>query len=165
MRCCFTIGKENKKIRKEAEKYKQSVIEKFHTMLYEAKKIVLDCDGLNAQIAMIEYFISVLKIDLQVEGMWCKTYNQVEPIDFRHLEFPLSEDCVLGQEMVDLEGKIVLGTIWKRKSLITAITHMSTVGFQFDKGQHTGNYYPELELIVVGNGCHHLSISKDKNKN
>lgn len=63
-----------------------------------------------------------------------------------------------GKENISLTGINVISDTYSCRKLVDSIRHICTAGFR-QISNYTGTYYPEINLAVIENGRHHLSVA------
>lgn len=71
---------------------------------------------------------------------------------------PAPAQAYEGTENLSLSGVNVVSDTYACKKLVDAIGHIKTAGFR-QINNYTGTYYPEINLAVIENGRHHLSVA------
>ncbi len=71
---------------------------------------------------------------------------------------PAPEEAYVGAENFSLSGINVVSDTYACDKLVGAIHHIKTAGFR-QINNYTGTYYPEINLAVIENGRHHLSVA------
>lgn len=108
-------------------------------------------------IPLLEFLINTVKEDLRSSAAAELLYAvDHDPRDWRDALFPFLcwlED--VPQETVPFAGNTVVSSIYDWKKVSHSAYDIRHEGFHADWNNFSGAYYPELHLIVMGNGLHH----------
>ncbi|MEX2803872.1 DUF6710 family protein [Streptococcus sp. H31] len=123
-----------------------------------ARSNKLVSDSKEEQLAFLDYYITLVKIDLvsskKLSAFWGKDFE----------EFFLPDPFAIGAEMIyptQKTGKVKKMLLdewayiatWKANSLIDSFFKVRKTGFKQNR-THDGYYYKELDLLYVYNGRH-----------
>ena len=113
------------------------------------------------KIAFLDYMINAIGIDIQGDALTRKfcfsncqylndnqIYSKCLPI------FPCRKEV-----LVDFSNKTVVCSPYNINKLTSAITDIHKEGFKFEKNYFSGLYYPDINLLIITNGVHHISAT------
>ena len=133
----------------------EKTVQTIHTMLNMA-----DCDDEKA--AILDYAINVVGREL-VYSVSAELLHSGSTPDNREYVIPLGTITKVARLNCQLDGVNVVIDTYDLEKLKKAIVQVSQNGFHQELSYYTGTFYPEINLVVVENGRHHLSAAAVKN--
>ena len=119
------------------------------------------------KIDMIEFFMEMIRKDIQYDLMSKFIYNKMDNIEISH-PFPIDyfidtsdfqNKAILVREdkVVDLSKDTVILLPWDRYAFSVIIKSMLNNGFIYSKTNHRGYYFSDIDLCYVYNGNHSIA--------
>lgn len=113
------------------------------------------------QAAYLDFLIEVLKRDIQ--GSYITGFLHERPANNKHLVFPIpavfENEEVSTIEKLPLQNKTVITFPQERRSIVNAVCHIREEGFKPDFESANGDYYPQLNMVIIRNCQHHIAVA------
>lgn len=152
-------GQTSEKERREAEelrRYRQRL--EYDTALRQIDVFLSQAENDEVRIAILDYAIKAVKRDLIGEGLSQLVYGKEAP-EWRGA-FQLGSQIQKNEYIsIELSKTDVLVTPWETSRLSGAIRDLLYSPFDQNEGYYTATYYPEIDLVIIGNGIHHTTVA------
>ena len=114
------------------------------------------------QAAYLDFLIEVLKRDIQ--GSYITGFFHERPANNKHLVFPIpavfEDEDIPTIEKLPLQDKTIITFPRERRSIVDAICHIREEGFKPDRESANGDYYPQLNMVIIRNCQHHIAVAE-----
>ena len=114
------------------------------------------------RIHILDYAINVIGRELAYSAAAELLHFGNTPEDREYI-IPLGSKTWKSNQQFSLAGANIVSDTYDLDKLRKAIPQVFTNGFHQELGNYTGTYYPEINLVIVENGRHHLSAAMTKN--
>ena len=118
-------------------------------------------------VHIIDYLIDVIKEDMRTsaatEMIFCTDIDKKR--NWTRVNYPFT-NCFqdVAPERISTYGKTLIASPADWGKLSKACNHIARRGFLTDMNNYTGQYYPELNMIIVENGLHHSCVAAQLNE-
>lgn len=137
--------------------HRSNMRREFDTAIHQVENLLSRAQNAEERTAILNFAIKAVKRDLIGEGLVQLVYGRAAP-DWRS-EFPLPSQEEKKMISIDLGKTDVLTIPWHTERLSQAILDLLHTPFDQNKDYYTATYYPEIDLVIVGNGIHHTAVA------
>jgi len=116
---------------------------------------------------VIQFFMRILKIDLFGSDLTRILFSETRDLQSWHRDliqyFPITYGYIVKRRLnMPVGDNTIVSVPWCMKRYGEAMRHLACNDFDYRKDNYTSYFFPELKLIKVFNGRHHLVLAKLK---
>lgn len=109
------------------------------------------------KLTYLDFCINAIKADILGNSLTPVLYNQLPPDDYELFPIPFMK--ANGDKVISFNGNTVISLPYDKERMFNAVINIATSGLEDITNNIKGDYFPELNLIVVTNGYHHSAAA------